>query len=414
MKNRFDELAKRLAQSAVRRCPLTILCALTLLLSSPGLAQQSSSLPVMDVPNDPMSVTGSGADAVTGARTIPYFTYTATDPSNGATYTLEMVGANPSLGTTTTVPVVMIPLRLNFANGGVLDATARAVAVANSPIFANSAYSAQMAGGDVGQYGDVLMRAQANALGSGYHVLLGPPTILPTEVINVPQNHGTAFVTSQVFNTNGVVYALIDINWFASQINNLMNALHIPPEWLPIFLSDNGLLYKYNDYSQCCTWGFHGAGTMNNSGRASVDSNGNAEVNTFIWASYLEPGTFTKPRKVPISGLQDIQALSHEVSEWLNDPFGLNAVTPWSTPTAPQYGCTPALESGDPLVGFWFPLSGNPDPNPFAGGVWHPQDSVFPQWFLRESPSSAFDGHYTFMGTDNTNAAFHTVATGCN
>jgi hypothetical protein len=408
MNDKFDELAMPLAQSTTQRCELTRFGAFLMLLAWSGFAQQ---LPVMDVPNDPVSMIGTSADPVTGARTIPYFTYTATDPSNGATYTLEMVGANPSLGTTTTVPVLIIPLRLNFANGGVLDATSRAAAVANSPIFVNSAYTTQMAGGTVGQYGDVLMRAQAKALGSGYHVLLEPPTILPTEVINVPQNHGTAFVTSQVFNTNGVVYGLVDINWFRSQINNLMNALHSPPEWLPIFLSDNGFLYKNNDYSQCCGWGYHAAG---NPGGGSVDSNGNANVNTWIWASYLEPGTFTKPRKVPISGLQDVQALSHEVSEWLNDPFVLNVVTPWSTPTAPQYGCSSYLETGDPLVGVWFPLSGNLDPSPFAGGVWHPQDSVFPQWFLRESPSSAYGGHYTLMGTDNPYPAFHAVATGCN
>ena len=72
-----------------------------------------------------------------------------------------MVGANPSLGTTRSVPVLIIPLRLNFANGGVLNATARAGAVVNSPIFANSVFSAQVAGGAVGQYGDVLMQAQA-------------------------------------------------------------------------------------------------------------------------------------------------------------------------------------------------------------------------------------------------------------
>jgi hypothetical protein len=191
-----------------------------------------------------------------------------------------------------------------------------------------------------------------------------------------------------------------------------MNALHIPPQWLPIFLSDNGLLYQNNDYSQCCTVGFHGAGNFHNGG--SVDSNGNADVNTFIWVSYLEPGTFTKPRRVPIDGLQDINGLSHEISEWLNDPFILNQVTPWSTPTAPQYGCQGFLETGDPLSGVWFPLSGNPDPNPRAGGVWHPQDSVFPQWFLRQSPSSAFGGHYTLMGTDNPYPGVHVVATGCN
>ena len=413
MNSKFNELTKRLTQSALRRCELTTFGALLLLLASPGLAQQ---LPVMDVTGDPISASESNVDpaTVTGARTIPYFTYTATDPNNGVTYTLEMVGANPALGTTTTVPVLIIPLLMNFANGGVLDATARAITVANSPIFAHAAYSVQMAAGAVGQYGDVVMQAQANAFGSGYHVLLGTPTILPTQVINVPQNHGTAFVTSQVFNTNGVVYGLLDQGWWASQLNNLLNALHIPPEILPIFLSDNGLLYRNNNFADCCYWTFHGAGTMNNSGKASVDSNGNAEVNTFIWASYLEPGTFTWPRKVPIGGLQDIAAVSHSIVGWLNDPFILNQVTPWMTPTAPQFGCVGLLEEGEPLVGFWFPLSGNPDPSPLAGGVWHPTDAVFPQWFLRQSPSSAFDGHFTFMGTDNTNAAFHTVATGCN
>jgi hypothetical protein len=211
MNNKFEELAKGLAQSNTPRRELTRFGALLLLLASPGLAQQ---LPVMDVPNDPMSIAGPSADLVTGARTIPYVTYTATDPSNGNTYTLEMVGTDPALRTTTTVPVLIIPLRLDFANGGVLDATPRAAAVANSPIFVNAAYSAQMAGGAVGQYGDVVMQAEANALGSGYHVLLGTPTILPTEVINVPQNHGTAFVTSQVLNNDGVVYGLIDRNWF--------------------------------------------------------------------------------------------------------------------------------------------------------------------------------------------------------
>jgi hypothetical protein len=409
MKNRFDELAKRLAQATTRRCALTRFGALTLLLASPSLAQQSSSLPVMDVPGDPISSSQSSLDpaTVTGARTIPYFTYSATDPSNGATYTLEMVGTNPALGTTTTVPVVIIPIRLNFANGGVLDATERAITVANSPLFVNSAYSTQMAGGAVGQYGDVIMQAQVNAIGSGYHVLLGAPVILPTEAIDVPQNHGTAFVTSQVFNTNGVVYGLIDLNWFFNQVYNLMNALHIPPEILPIFLSDNGLLYQNNSYANCCTWARHGTS-------GGLPSNGNANVNTYIWGSYLEPGIFTKPRKVPIGGLQDIAALSHAVIDWMNDPFVLNQVTPWMTPTAPQFGCDGYLEEGQPLVGFWFPISGNPDPSPLAGGVWHPTDAVFPQWFLRQSPSSAFDGHYTFMGTDNTNAAFHTVATGCN
>jgi hypothetical protein len=131
--------------------------------------------------------------------------------------------------------------------------------------------------------GKKLAPSVGGAFGTGYHVLLGTPTILPTEVINVPQNHGTVFVTPQVFSTNGVVYGLIDLNWFFNQVYNLMNALHIPPEILPIFLSDNGLLYQDNSYADCCTWARHGTS-------GGLPSNGNANVNTYIWASYLEPG----------------------------------------------------------------------------------------------------------------------------
>lgn len=52
--------------------------------------------------------------------------------------------------------------------------------------------------------------------------------------------------------------------------------------------------------------------------------------------------------------LQDIHALSHEIAEWGDDPFVNNTVEPWLTPTAPQYGCTGVLETGDPVVGIGF------------------------------------------------------------
>lgn len=101
------------------------------------------------------------------------------------------------------------------------------------------------------------------------------------------------------------------------------------------------------------------------------------------------------------------------MAEWLDDPFTNNAVQPWLTPTAPQYGCTDLLETGDPVVGIWFPLAANPDTNPLAAGVWHPEDEVFGQWFLRQSPSNAYGGHYTFMGSANPYPGFQVPATGC-
>ena len=50
-------------------------------------------------------------------------------------------------------------------------------------------------------------------------------------------------------------------------------------------------------------------------------------------------------------------------SEWYDDPFVNNFVQPREDlEFAPQYGCTSILETGDPVVGVWFPLKGNPQP----------------------------------------------------
>ena len=109
------------------------------------------------------------------------------------------------------------------------------------------------------------------------------------------------------------------------------------------------------------------------------------------------------------NGIADIHAFSHEVAEHLDDPFVNNSVKPWLTPTAPQYGCTDVLETGDPVVGVWYPLDGNT-----AGqadgynyyGQYHPEEEVFGQWFahggLEALGYHSWDGRLTFMGPRTT------------
>jgi hypothetical protein len=108
---------------------------------------------------------------------------------------------------------------------------------------------------------------------------------------------------------------------------------------------------------------------------------------------------------LPNRGLADIHGLSHEVSEWPDDPYVNNAVKPWSTPTAPQYGCTNVLETGDPVVGAWFALNGNNEGATDGYnyyGQYHPEDEVFAQWFghggVEPEVGSAYNGNLTFMG----------------
>lgn len=226
-----------------------------------GQPTTAANLPVLDVAGTPKFSTAGGATPTTGARTIPNFTFSQRDSTNGATYAVTMVGAAPERNTATTIPSQVIPLVLNFANGGRLDGGRRAGAVVASPIFDNYAYSAQMAGGDIGQYGDVFMRAQFNRIGTGYHVRFGAPTTTASVTLNVPQNQGTAYV-----NSRGVVYGLVDIVWFSSQLQNLMNARHVDPTTVPVFLTDNVMLYEGNDPSQCCVIGYHGASHPTGSG----------------------------------------------------------------------------------------------------------------------------------------------------
>src|SRR5450759_4330000 len=50
-------------------------------------------------------------------RTVPYWSSSFTDPTNGVTYPFKMVGSDPSLGRSTTVDTMIVPLRFKFVAG---------------------------------------------------------------------------------------------------------------------------------------------------------------------------------------------------------------------------------------------------------------------------------------------------------
>jgi len=185
------------------------------------------------------------------------------------------------------------------------------------------------------------------------------------------------------------------------------------------------LLFDGNDPANCCVIGFHGT----RGGGGSSHSNGNAVVQTFAWASWVQPGLYARPNGGTAWALQDIHAISHEIAEWANDPFVNNTVEPWLTPTAPQYGCTNLMETGDPVVGIGFAMGTNtfqqgPNPNgtQSADGYYHPEDEVFLPWFMRSAPNTVAEptqnpsanlGRYTLMGDLNPFPGFRQPATGC-
>src|SRR6476661_3827335 len=120
------------------------------------------------------TVGGVAPQFLTNADTIPHWTFQYTDPSNGTTYPITMVGADPKSGQDTTVHSVIVPLKISFVAGNqdtsvlndlgyagfratplnhTFDGTRRAQNVLDSPLFRQATTPAMM-GGDTAQYGD--------------------------------------------------------------------------------------------------------------------------------------------------------------------------------------------------------------------------------------------------------------------
>ncbi|HEX4527196.1 MAG TPA: hypothetical protein VH108_10710 [Gaiellaceae bacterium] len=391
-----------------------------------------SALPQRDTSGDtPAFTEQGGATPLADANTVDHWSGNFTDPTNGQTYAFTMVGHAPSTNSSTTTPTDIIPVNVVFnANGGYsLDGTSKVAAVEASPIFQSNDYSTvsnssggpgTLSPGNVGQLEDATMRSQFNRVHTGYHVWLGQPTVHPTVTLQVPAGKGSAFVTRR-----GIVYGLVDSHWFSTQMMNILGSNQIDASHLPIVLTDNVMLFDAKTGGGCCTIGYHGAAIPIGVGAGSTNGNGKQQVQTFIFSAYSTPGLFVSPY------IADIHALSHEVSEWGDDPFVNNLVNPWLTPTAPQYGCSSFLETGDPVVGIGFNIGTNPFPadklatgaaSPYDDGTWHPEDEVFLPWFARTSPNTISEptqspstniGRYTLMGDLNPYPGFRQPATGC-
>ncbi len=405
-----------------------------------------ASTPTVAPEGDPLFATqGSVAPQfLANARTVPHWTFQYTDPTNHVTYTITMAGSDPRLGGTSEIHTVIIPLKMNFVAAGqdlsslvnqgyagfvpnvynhTFDGTTKVGQTLASPEFTDFSYPAVL-GGDSGQNGDVYLRAQFNKIASSYHVKLVNDAVLPTVTLDVPSTKGIAYERpvpewrqANGLQTNLELTGLAESTWFSTQLQSLMGSLQIDSTTVPIFLTDNVLLYTKGPgagYLNCCILGYHGAGMPIGHGAGSAKGQGAQPVQTFMYSAYVTPGTYSgflsdylvNPRSAPAPtrGLSDIHALSHEVGEFLDDPFVNNAVLPWKSLTATQYPCTGVLEVGDPVVGVWYGLNGNTDAN--AYGQWHPEDLVFAQWFghggIEPAVGASWDGRKTFMGPLNT------------
>ena len=302
--------------------------------------------------------------AAPATPTIPNWTGSLSAGGTGFT----MVGTNPqTTNTTTTVTAFLIPIRLVITPTptGIFDPNhilpnGRTVIqnTALSPIF-NSGIDFVQGGVDLGntQYIDAFQRGNFWAdvsANTNYHVLLNL-VVLPTVTLTVPASSG------KIASEFGVRAALVDINFFDAKLQQIISSnSQITPDSLPIALTYDTYLTQGGG---CCIGGYHSA-----FGSASSPQ-------TYSDFSYIDKtGAFA----------QDVSALSHEVGEWMDDPFINNP------------GCGGLLEDGDPLEG---------GPNfgavPFTlnGFTYNLQDLVFLQYF-GQSPSTSVNGWFSFQNAN--------------
>jgi len=426
---------------------LSVLVVLVSLLGVfPAGAAPSTPPVISDDALKALTTTVGGARVLPTTRTLAHWFGSTVDPNNGVTYGYNMVGVDPSTDGSSTIEVDITPVIVNVG-GQTFNGNDVLAATLASPQFALNDYGSTTAataagsfpktpalikgpGGllsqnDAGnqlQLEDATMRAQFNKTGgSNYHLKLHP-NIMPTITLNVPSGSGVLLQSGR-----GVVFGDVSVNWWGPQIQKLMQ--NADPTHLPLYLTNNILLYVGSNQFNCCIIGFHGASEVLGHGAGSGNGNGNQPVQTFAWASWVQPGIYSRPNGGTDWALQDIHALSHEISEWADDPFVTNTVEPWLTPTAPQYGCTKVLETGDPVVAIGFAKGTNtfeqgPNPNgtQSADGYYHPEDEAFLPWFMRTAPNTVSEptqspstniGRYTLMGDLNPFPGFRQPATGC-
>ena len=346
--------------------------------------------------------------------TLPLWTFFVESPRDDGAYTGIMVGRDPFNGggsasvTTYVVPLILVTNTvIKTLNSNMSFTTQPGVTAFDPSIPDNSCLGTtnnipltlfqkspllQQAAFDFGgtvvgktQYVDAFQRANFwKILGdqvSDYHITLGPVHTLAPIVINVPAAKGTSLpITNPIYCSP---LGIIDIDWFDSYLDAVvlpaLGASGVNPSNLPIFLVHNVVWMNplLNTLEGCCILGYHSTSSL--------------PIQTYT------VGDFESTAHFDVSA-HDTVTLSHELAEWVNDPFGSNATPPWETAGQPSAGCQSNLEVGDRLTGTEAPRIVMPN-----GFTYHLQELAFFSWFFG-APSVAVHGWFSNNGTFLTDA----------
>jgi hypothetical protein len=295
---------------------------------------------------------------------------------HGHSITYTMVGADPATSNTTThIKTFLIPVIFVYGaqNGNMtfnpkiatLNGSKNIIkSLLSSPIFDNGAdFKSNNIDCGQAQFVDAWQRCNfwsSVQTNTGYHTVLDYTKVKALKPLKITVTPAQGSVINNPFGS-GVV-GTYPINNFDSAAHTYMSAhsANITPDTFPFFISYD----IYLTSGGCCIGGYH-----NRSGNHGTGL-------TYGYTTLVDsPGAFS----------MDIDAVSHEVAEWYDDPFVDNHVF---------CNDNSIMEVGDPLVGNanygTFPVNLN-------GYTWHPQSEVFIPYFGAPTSISA-NGYYALHG----------------
>ncbi|HEX4773031.1 MAG TPA: glycosyl hydrolase family 18 protein [Bryobacteraceae bacterium] len=298
-----------------------------------------------------------------------------------------MVGRKPELGGTTTIPTVLVPVALSFRSdpGSVLNPASDIPGILHSPIFEPAAFAT----GNT-QYGDAVLRAQfyKTTARTGWHTLLGRAQTAPAIQIDIPAGYGYILHSKRTGKSLGIV----DLDFVSKSLAERAGALHAGPDKLLIAVTKDTAFYALGDATVCCSIGSHGAALSGSKGAAQP----------FVLASYMDQGAM--PR------YSDVQGISQQVAEWLNDPFygsHPNQFPPWVSPQM-NGGCEGPGESSAYLMEQ--PTDGMPSNATqisVRGKSYHLENMALLPWFTGTASADTYRRAYSFPDTNALSAPAH-------
>jgi hypothetical protein len=348
------------------------------------------------------AVIGNGT--LFGLDTVPTFegAFAATGgPSKGTVFPYIMIGNDPLVGGTTTLPAKITTVSLQLLNA---DGSVNKVVSFNpfenltlgSPVFEKALY-----GDGRTQFTDAIQRAEFfNTMKQNWHTDLDPSivnriTVPIPRFVNVRLSDGTIKSVQNYYAgtaPNGDTFVeLLDLFFdsiFSNAVVNDINSGNDTTDAFNMQLYPDTFLFSINSQGNrfngdCCVLGFH---TYFNDTSVSPQPRW---ITAF--ASWISPGLFG-------AGLQDITGLSHEVTEAYNDPFVNTAVPVWQFPGQPAGSrvCQGNLETGDPVE--VLPDTTVAIPLRESGKIFtfHPQTEALLQWFSQGPTSNAIDGAWSY------------------